>query len=145
MLDNKSIVFQHLDTAWNKGELKNLKHNLSNGFFYKTTFTDEILNANQYLHFIETLRDAIPNLSVDIEMSMSDGNHVMTQVSFIGEVTKSFYGIPASPRLITFPAISIWKIENNKISSLDTLIDITGISRQIGSAVSPQMPLNTRS
>lgn len=144
MLDNKNIVLQHLDMSWNKGELTTLKNNLSDDFHYKTTFTDEILNAKQYIHFIEIFRNSISNLSVDVEMSMSDGNHVMTQVSFSGEVTKSLYGIPASNRLITFPAISIWEIENDKIKSLDTLIDITGLSRQIGSPVSPQIPLNTR-
>ena len=144
MSNNKNIILQHLNMSWNKGELEDLKNHLSDCFYYKTTFTDEILNGEQYIRFIETLRDAIPNLSVDVEMVMSDDNHVMTQVSFIGEVTKSIYGIPASNRLITFPAISIWEIENNKIISLDTLIDITGVSRQIGSPVSPQMPLNTR-
>ena len=144
MSNNKNIILQHLNMSWNKGEFENLKNLLSDCFYYKTTFTDEILDAAQYIRFIKTLREAIPNLSVDVEMVMSDNKYVMTQVSFIGEVSKSIYGIPASSRLITFPAISIWEIENNKIISLDTLIDITGISRQIGAPVTPQIPLNTR-
>jgi steroid delta-isomerase-like uncharacterized protein len=144
MLKNKNIVLQHLDLIWNKGEINNVKYLLSERFYYKTTFTDEILNTEQYIEFIEVLKNAIPDLSVDVELIMAENNLVMTQTSFVGEVVNSVYGIPASSKIITFPAVSVWEIKDQKIVSLDTLIDITGVSRQIGSVVSPQIPLNIR-
>lgn len=144
MKKNKQLILKHIEMSWNKGELKQIPHFLSESFYYKTTFTDEILNATQYVNFISTLRKSIPDLSVDIELIMAEDNHVMTQISFIGEVVTPFYGIPASNKIITFPVASIWEIEENKITSLDTLIDMTGISRQTGFQVLPQIPLNTR-
>ena len=145
MIDNKNLILQHLDLSWNKGEFNRIKEFLSDRFYYKTTFTDEILDASRYIEFISILREAIPDLSVDIELIMAEGNHVMTQISFFGQVMIPFFGIPASNKIITFSAISIWEIENNKIKSLDTLIDMTGLSRQIGEPVSPQIPLSIRS
>lgn len=142
---NKNLILRHLDLSWNKGEFNKIKSFLSERFFYKTTFTDEILDANQYIEFIQILRDAMPDLSVDIELIMSEEHHVMTQTSFFGPVVKPFYGIPASDKIITFPAISIWEIEDNKIASVDTLIDMTGIGRQLGMPVAPQIPLSIRS
>ena len=142
--NNKQLILSHIEMSWNKGELKQIENFLSESFYYKTTFTDEILNATQYINFIATLRKSMPNLSVDIELIMAEENHVMTQISFIGEVISPFYGIPSSNKIITFPAASIWEIEENKITSLDTLIDMTGVSRQTGFQVSPQIPLNTR-
>ncbi len=144
-MHNKNLILRHLDLSWNKGEFAKIKSFLSERFFYKTTFTDEILNADQYIELIQVLREAMPDLSVDIELIMSEDNRVMTQISFFGPVVKKFYGIPASDKIITFPAISIWEIEDNKITSVDTLIDMTTIGRQIGMPVSPQIPLSIRS
>lgn len=144
MKNNKQLILNHIEMSWNKGELKQIESFLSESFYYKTTFTDEILNAAQYINFIATLRKSMSDLSVDIELIMAEENHVMTQISFIGEVVSPFYGIPASNKIITFPAASIWEVEENKITSVDTLIDMTGVSRQTGFQVSPQIPLSTR-
>lgn len=144
-IENKHLILRHIDLSWNKGEFKKIKSFLSDRFFYKTTFTDEILDADQYIEFIQVLREAMPELSLDIELIMSEDNHVMTQSSFFGPVVKMFYGIPASDKIITFPAVSVWEIEDNKIISADTLIDIIGISRQLGMPLSPQIPLSIRS
>ena len=143
--DNKYLVSSHIQLAWNSGEYDKLKQTLSKNFFYKTTFTDEILNADQYIGLIALLRDSIPDLSVRVELIMAEGDAVMTKVRFSGRVEKSIYGIPVSDKEITFSAMSIWEIERNKIANTDTLIDMTGVSRQVGAEISPQIPLNIRS
>lgn len=140
----KQLILQHIDLSWNKGNFAKTKALLADTFYYKTTFTDEILDSSRYIEFIGTLREAIPDLSVEVELIMSEKNNVMTQTSFIGEVLHPFYGIPASNKIITFPAISIWDVVDNKIKSVDTLIDITGVSRQLGTPVIPEKPLKLR-
>lgn len=143
--DNKRLISTHIHTAWNMGDLDKLKHMFTRQFYYKTTFTDEILNAEQYVTMMAALRDAIPDLVVEIEMIMSEKNSVMTQVSFIGEVKKSVFGIPVSDKIISFPAMSVWEIDKNRISSVETLIDMTSVSRQVGQSILPQIPLSIRS
>jgi len=143
--DNKYLVSTHIQLAWNSGEYEKLKQTLSKNFFYKTTFTDEILNADQYIGLIALLRDSIPDISVKIDLIMAENDAVMTRVSFSGKVEKSIYGIPVSDKEITFSAMSIWEIDKNKIANTDTLIDMTGVSRQVGAEISPQIPLNIRS
>jgi len=143
--ENKRLISTHIHTAWNMGDFEKLKHSFARQFFYKTTFTDEILNAEQYLGLIATLREAIPDILVEIEVIMSEQNRVMTQVSFIGQVEKSIYGIPVSNKIITFPAMSVWEVENNRINSVETLMDMTSISRQVGQPIQPQVPLSIRS
>lgn len=142
--DNKRLISTHIHMAWNRGEFDKLKGTLARQFYYKTTFTDEILNADEYIGLIASLRDAIPDIVVEIEAIMAEKDRVMTQVSFIGQVNKSVYGIPVSDKIISFPAMTIWEIEKGRIVSVDTLMDITGISRQVGKPISPQVPLDVR-
>ena len=143
-IERESLVLQHIDLSWNKGEFEQIKDYLSDHFFYKTTFTDEILNSQQYIAFIQEFREAMPDLSVEIDLVMSDENHVMTKISFFGSVVKTIYGIPASNKVIAFNAISIWGMNLDKIISLDTLIDLTGLERQLGVHISPLKPLRIR-
>lgn len=142
--DNKILVLKHIDLSWNRGEFDRVQDILSENFHYKTTFTNEILDGEQYIQFIQKFREAIPDISVEVELIMSEDNHVMTQISFCGIVEKMIFGIPASDRVITFNAVSIWEINLKRISNLDTLIDMSGLERQVGTDVSPLTPLGSR-
>ncbi len=143
-MDNKKQVMQHLDRFWNQGDFDRVDDYLSSDFHYKTTFTAEILNRTQYIGFIQQFRDAIPDIRIDVDLIMAEEDHVMTQVSFFGIVEKPVYGIPPSTKVITFHAISIWEIRANRIVSLDTLIDIAGLERQLGLSVAALEPLKVR-
>jgi len=143
-MDNKKRVMQHLERFWNLGDFDRVDDYLSIDFHYKTTFTAEILNRSQYIEFIQQFREAIPDIRIDVELIMAEDNHVMTQVSFFGIVEKPVYGIPPSAKIITFHAISIWQIKANRIVSLDTLIDIAGLERQLGLTVAALDPLKLR-
>jgi steroid delta-isomerase-like uncharacterized protein len=142
--DNKQLVQRHLNLAWNQGAFDEISHFLAADFHYKTTFTDEILDAPRYIEFIQVFREAMPNLMLEVELAMAEGKHVMTQVSFFGIVEKPVYGIPASDKIITFHAMSVWEVQGKRIISLDTLIDIAGLERQLGIQVMPHRPLKAR-
>jgi predicted ester cyclase len=114
--DNKELVLRHLNLAWNQGAFDEISNFLAADFHYKTTFTDEILDAPRYIEFIQVFREAMPNLVLEVELAMAEGQHVMTQVSFFGK----------------------------RIISLDTLIDIAGLERQLGIQVMPFRPLKAR-
>lgn len=142
--DNKNLVLQHFDLFWNQGEFDRIGDFLAADFHYKTTFTAEILDAGQYVEFIRQFRQAIPDIRVDVDLVLADEDHAMTQASFFGIVQQPVYGIPPSEKIITFNAMSIWKIKARRIGRLETLIDIAGLERQIGRSISPFRPLKVR-
>lgn len=133
---NKQLIYEHLQLSWNEGRFDELRKIVLPDFYYQTTFTDDILHLEQYIKFIQLFRMAIPELSVDVEEIMCEGNRVMSHISFGGAVTESFLGIPASNKIITLQAVSFWTIKRDKIASLETLIDISGIERQLGMSIS---------
>lgn len=144
VVETKEMVLSHLDLSWNKGEFEALSGYMTDDFFYKTTFTDEILNTSDYLNLIKQFRQAMPNLLVEVDLVMSDENHVMTKISFFGTVIKEIYGIPASDKVIAISAMSIWSFKQEKIVSLETLIDLAGLERQLAVKISPLNPLAYR-
>lgn len=138
--DIKSLVKKFLHYSWSQGDLSRIERLATNNFFYKTTFTDEILSLSEYHSYISGFREAMPNLMLHTEEIMVEGNRAMTHISFHGIVTKPIYGIPASDSIIAFEAASIWEIKADKVYSLNTLLDIRGIERQL-KATLPKNPL----
>ena len=129
--DNKAVAKKFLDLSWRKGNLKELEAISTENFYYQTTFTDKILSIKEYFDYIAIFRTAMPDIMLDIEETMCEGNRVMTHISFSGTIKESFYGIPATKNIIAFPAVSLWDIKNGKVASLNTLIDIRGIENQL--------------
>lgn len=143
-MNNKDLVFEHIECLWNRGEYESIGNILSERFFYKTSFTDEILDASQYVEFLKMFHKSMPDLSVNIELVMSENNHAVSQISFSGDIKFSFYGIPATNKIISFTAISVWEIFKDKIVSIDTLMDLHDIERQIGAPILSKVPLKNR-
>ena len=140
----EALVASWLDLSWNQGRFNLIKDFLSPDFYYQTTFAEDILTLDQYIGFIKTFRKAIPDLSIHVEEVMSKGDRVMTSISFSGTVQKPIFGIPASDKIITFPAVSLWSVSDGRIASLNTLIDISGLERQLKAELKSDKPLEER-
>lgn len=141
---NKQLVIDHIALSWNTGMFEEDRKLISPSFYYQTTFTNEIMNRDEYFDFIQHLRESIPELEVEIEEIMSEGDRVITHASFIGTVKKPVFGLPASDKIIAFPVASFWELGNGKIKSLNTLIDIAGLERQVGTDVEFDRPLSLK-
>lgn len=141
---SESVVLAYLHLSWNSGMFHLIRNLLSLDFHYKTTFADETLNLDQYIEFIKTFRRAIPDLVIQIDEVMSKKDRVITGKRFSGIIRKPIFGIPASETLITFPVVSLWKVNKGKITSLNTLMDIAGIERQLKTNLHPDKPLDKR-
>jgi len=138
----EEISRNFLNLAWNKGQFNLLQQYCSANFHYHTTFNHQILDFAGYVAFVKTFRSCMPDLFLDIEEVMVKGNHAMVHSILSGTIEKPFFGLPASNKLITFSAISTLDIERDKIISLDSMIDIAGIQRQVNSTISVDFPLN---
>jgi len=130
-LANKRLVQNNLNLTWNKAKLNIVESLLTRDFVYQTRFNEAFLNRDEYLAYVKVFRSAMPDLELTIEEVMAEGDRVMSRVTFSGAVTKPFYGIPASDRVIAFEAISMWDIRFGKISRMETLLDMASIERQV--------------
>lgn len=141
---NKQLVLDHIAWSWNEGRFDEFRELVSANFYYQTTFTNEIMNLEEYINFITYLREAIPGLIVEVEEIMSEADRVITHTSFIGAIKKPVFGLPVSDKIIAFPAASFWLIRNGKIKSLNTMINISEIERQLGIDLEYDRPLSLK-
>ena len=131
-----------INLGWNKGQFNLLRQYCSANFHYHITFNQQVLDFPSYVAFVKTFRSCMPDLEISIEEVMVKGDHAMVHSILFGPIEKPFFGLPVSNKLITSSVISTLNIERGKITSLDSMIDIADIQRQVKSPIAVDFPLN---
>jgi len=129
--ENKSLVEKHVDLSWNKGKYGLLQQLVAKGFRYQTTFKEGFRDFDGYVEYVEDIRRAVPDLEVTIEEIMAEDNKVITFSTFCGSFNKSLFGMKANGKIIAFSAASVWTIYRGKIIEQTTMVDLSGLQRQL--------------
>lgn len=82
--------------------------------------------------FHANLRDALPDLHVNIEDMIAEGDKVAVRVTLEGTHRGSAFGVGPSGRKVTLGAIVIVHIKDGKIAEAWNNIDQLALARQIG-------------
>ncbi|GAA6133927.1 hypothetical protein NBRC116188_07160 [Oceaniserpentilla sp. 4NH20-0058] len=138
---NGAIASMFMKLAWQKKHYNLLNEYVSKDFQYHTTFNERVLNLREYIIFIRTFHEAIPDLELTIEDVLVKDNKVVIQSILIGTIAKPFFGINPSGKLLSFSVVSTFEIEHGKIKVLDTLTDMAGVQRQIKTPIDNDYPI----
>jgi steroid delta-isomerase-like uncharacterized protein len=138
---NEAVATMFLKLAWKKGHLNLLSEYVCKDFQYFTTFNERVLNFFEYVVYVTAFRQAMPDMELTIEDTMVKGSKAIVHSIISGSIQKPFFGLPASDKIITFSAMSTFEIESGKVKSLDSLIDMAGIQRQLTNDINNDFPL----
>lgn len=81
---------------------------------------------------VKNFRDAFPDLKVDIEYQVAEGDRVVSKWSMTGTHKGDFMGIPATGKKVDLSAVSIDRIANGKVVEYSTFRDDLRFMQQIG-------------
>ena len=98
--------------------------------------------------FITMARSAFPDLHVNIEDMVAEGDRVAVLLTIRGTQKGAFMGIPATGKSVNFNAMDIYRIANGKIAENWSVADNLGMPQQLGVVSAPsleQVPVATQS
>jgi predicted ester cyclase len=84
--------------------------------------------------FFETLGDAFPDIEVEIDELVVDGERVAAATTFTGTHDGEVFGIAPTGRRVSVTGIDIVRIAGGKIVEHRGLTDMAGLMRQLGAA-----------
>lgn len=128
--------------AWQKKHYNLLSEYVTKDFQYHTTFNEKVLNIEEYINYIKVFHEAIPDVELTIEDVLVKDNKAVIQSILIGTITKPFFGIEPSGKLLSFSVVSTLEFEHGKIKVLDTLTDMAGVQRQIETPIDNDYPID---
>ena len=115
--DENKAVIQRLAQAINSGDLDRLDHVLAPNYVrHDPNPLMKDIGREEYKQAFRKLRDAFPDAKWTLEELLSDGNKVIGRWTFRGTQRGAFFNIPASGKVVTYPILAIYRIEDSLIA-----------------------------
>jgi steroid delta-isomerase-like uncharacterized protein len=129
--ENKKLVEKFIELTWNQGRF-NLARNLARrDFKYHASLLNQTFEYEMAAQVIQHVRNSMDDFEVMIEDVVAEGDQVVTQSSFCGTLVKPMFGFQPSSNVVTFAAVSFWKIKKGQVLSLSTLLDTAELMQQM--------------
>lgn len=86
---------------------------------------------------IRQWHQAFPDMKVDWQDYIMDGNKVVCRWRSSATHTAEFQGIAATNNLINYPGVTIYTVENDKITQYWAFVDMQNVMRQLSKSPVP--------
>ena len=86
---------------------------------------------------ISAFTTAFPDMRVDIDDVIVDGDRVATRGTMTGTHDGEFNGIPATGRSVNIPYIDVWRFDGDKAVENWVTMDMLGMMQQLGVVPEP--------
>lgn len=126
------LAARRYDTFWNNGDEALAKAALSPQFVDRTPPPGRAQGPQGPLQASKTFRQAVPDLSCEVEQMLVVGDRVVSHLHFAGHFTGSFNGIQGKGQPIDFIATDIYRVADGKIVENWHLEDNLTLLKQLG-------------
>jgi predicted ester cyclase len=141
MVDNTTMIVNRWVELWSGGDLSDA------GLVFAPDVCDhrapplpDIHGIDEELRFIAWVREAFPDLRVEIEDQVTEGDRVAVRVMHRGVQRGDFLGIAPTGRAVAYEGTVIFRIANDRIAERWGTVDLHGILTQLtGPALSPTL------
>jgi steroid delta-isomerase-like uncharacterized protein len=138
MTDLKALSRRFYDEVFVKGDMAALDELVDDDFVEHEEFPGMSSDKAGLRTFVTTMREAFPDVSVEIVSIAVDGDEVWTQAVMRGTHRGEFMGVPATNRAIEVPMFDRVRIRDDKAIEHWGLTDSLALMQQLG--VVPEEP-----
>jgi len=128
---NKLLANRVWEEIWHQGDLRRLDDLFAQDFVRHDPGR-ELHGIEQNRQFIASLRSAFPDGRFTVEDQIAEGDKVVVRYRFEGTHLGDFQGMPPTHKQISYSAILIYRMADDKIAEQWTELDLLGFLRQLG-------------
>ena len=140
-LDARTIIRRWFDEVWNQGREATVDelfapHGIAHGLGEEA----DVQGPAGFKVFLRNMRSAFPDLHMQVEDILVDGDQAALRVGFEGTHNGNGLGLPPTGRRVSVRGIVIVKIAGGQIVEGWNSWDQLGLLKQIGAMGDPQGP-----
>ena len=129
---NKALMRNYIEEAWNKGSLDFIDKNFSSDFVALGTFPGQPTNRDSVKSVISTIRNAIPDLHITIEDMLAEGDKVASRWVTKGTHKGDLMGAKPTGNKISVSETTVVRVKDGKVVEGWANRDDLGFLQQIG-------------
>jgi steroid delta-isomerase-like uncharacterized protein len=82
--------------------------------------------------FVNALREAFPDVRVEVDVTLTDGNLEAAHGTVTGTHQGEFMGVPATNKSVEFEVVDILRVEDGRAAEHWGLTDVMALMQQLG-------------
>lgn len=130
---NKMLVRRFFSEGFNKGSLTHVNEFIASNFVNHDPATPDLPSGPEgYKQLITTYRTAFPDVYMNIEDMIAEGNQVVVRWTAHGRQTGPLMSIPPTGKQGTVTGISIFRLTDGLITETWVNWDTWGMLQQLG-------------
>ena len=133
---NKKLILQLFGEAMNGRNLALIDNLIAPGFI-NHGIPDAKPGPEGFKATIQQFFDAFPDMGIDVEQIIAEGDLVATRGYWTGTNKGSFMGMPPTNRKVRVDYADFWKIENDQCIENWVQMDIASVMQQLGGMSAP--------
>ncbi|HYI12530.1 MAG TPA: ester cyclase [Thermoanaerobaculia bacterium] len=130
--ENKAIVRKLINEGQSNGRLEVVDEMLAPDFVDHTPLEGLPGTREGVRMLFAALREAFPDLEVEISEQIAESDKVVTRKTFRGTHGGPFLGVPATGASVRFEVIDILTVRDRRICEHRVVVDKLGLLRQLG-------------
>ena len=133
--ENKQLVRRWFEEVWNNGRSELIEEMFDeNGIAHGLSDdpAKPIRGPKDYTPFYKQFREAFPNMMIEVEDMVAEGDKVTARCSVRGKHEGNFRGIAATKSPIEFTGMTIVRIADGKIVEAWNNFDFATLNKQLG-------------
>ena len=132
MSDQNKAVVQQLYDAMGQGDYGALEELIADDMIEHEEVPGVEPNKQGVIQFFKILRAAFPDLSMDPDDMVAEGERVFVRATMKGTHHGDFMGIPATGKQIEVPVADFLRLKNGKLVEHWGITDTETMMRQLG-------------
>lgn len=136
-VSHKDLIRRFVAEIPNQGNVAAIGDYLDPGYVLHFPQFPVVAGAEPFQRVPEAMKTAFPDLRETIEDLLEDGDRVVERLTLHGTHLGDFMGIAPTGREVTWSAIAIYRIANNKIIENWVEANLLGLLIQLGVLVAP--------
>ena len=136
--ENKAIARRITDEFWNGGDRAVLDQLLTAGYTHHDPSRPDVRTREEFAAAALGLRASFPDIAVDAEAWIAEGDLVMKRWTMRGTHQAEFLGIPASGKQVSYSGMTIYRLERDQIVECWYNHDVLGLLQQLGVIPAPE-------
>jgi len=129
---NEDVVRRFYEAAFSRGDPNAVNDLVAPDFVDHNPFPGQAPDREGLRQFIRTFHGPLPDLRVEIDDMIAQGDKVVTRWTARATHKGSFLQVPATGKQVTVSGIDIMRIENGKIAEHWGYQDQLGFVKEIG-------------
>lgn len=129
---NKEIVRRVVEELWNQGKLEIIDEVYHPDYKQLDPGNPLVTDLDSFRAYVEMLRNSFPDLHVDVDDMIAEGDAVAKLWTLHATFTTDFLGIPANNEPISVSGITVYRLSDDKIKECVWGYDNLSLMQQMG-------------